>query len=174
MAQHAVIRTDLMAGTEDYGQLKSVKFYSSEAPAAIDNGNLVVLDSLLAGEREIYKAVAPSATSKPSHLYITAGVVLFYDESVRHYEDEWENAADVPVRAYKLHDGDVFGVTVDAFTAEPAVGNFVQFAADSTKMTGAASASATSFGKVIAKETAGRHTYFVVAVMDVATAVAGG
>lgn len=170
MTKHAVIRTDLMAGTEDYGQLKSVKFYKSSSPAAIDNGNLVVIDSLLAGEREIYKAVAPTSTSKPSHLYITAGVVLFYDQSVAHYEDEWENAADTAIRAYKLHDGDVFGVTVDAFTSEPEVGNFVEFTAENTKMTGNSSASATSFGKVIAKESAGRYTYWVVAVMDVATA----
>ena len=170
MAKHAVIRTDLMAGTEDYGQLKSVKFYKSESPAAIDNGNLVVLDSLAKGEREIYKAVAPTSTSKPTQLYITAGVVLFYDQSVAQYEDEWENAADTAIRAYKLCDGDVFSVTVDAFTSEPTVGNFVEFSDDNTKMTGNSSATAKSFGKVIAKEIAGRYTYWVVAVMDVATA----
>lgn len=166
--KHAVIRTDLMAGTEDYGQLKSAKFYSGSDMVAIDNGNIVVLDGLVESEREIFKAVAPTATSKPSQLYVTAGVVLFYDESVRHYEDEWVNEAGKATRLYKLHDGDIFSVTADAFETAPTVGQFVEFTATETTMKGAAVASATSFGKIVAIEKAARYTYYVIEVSDVA------
>lgn len=37
--KHAVVRTDNLGGTKNGEQLASVIFYSSDAPAAIDNGN---------------------------------------------------------------------------------------------------------------------------------------
>jgi len=41
--KHAVVRTDNLGGTKNGEQLASVIFYSSDATAEIDNGNIVVL-----------------------------------------------------------------------------------------------------------------------------------
>ena len=50
---------------------------------------LVVLGEKLG--REVYKATAPTATSTVADLYLTAGVELFYDQTVAHYLPEWVN-----------------------------------------------------------------------------------
>ena len=81
--KHAVVRLDLMSGTTDGSLLKSVKVYKNDNPVAIDNAQLVVL-----GEREgreVYKATAPTAESKPKDLVLIASEELFYDETRTHY-----------------------------------------------------------------------------------------
>ena len=81
--KHAVVRLDNMSGTKDGSLLKSVKVYKSDAAVAIDNAQLVVL-----GEREgreVYKATAPTAESKPKDLVLIASEELFYDETRTHY-----------------------------------------------------------------------------------------
>ena len=96
--KHAVVRIDKLGGTLDGAQLESAIFYKESDAAEIDNAQLVVLGEKLG--REVYKATAPTATSTVADLYLTAGVELFYDQTVAHYLPEWVNEAGKPVRVY--------------------------------------------------------------------------
>lgn len=107
--KHAVVRLDNMSGTKDGSLLKSVKVYKNDNPVAIDNAQLVVL-----GEREgreVYKAIAPTAESKPKDLVLIASEELFYDETRTHYLTEWVNEAGEICRGYVLHNGNIFTLT---------------------------------------------------------------
>lgn len=164
--KHAVVRLDLMSGTTDGSLLKSVKFYNNDAAAEIDNGQLVVL-----GEREgreVYKATAPTATSKPKDLVLIASEELFYDETRTHYLTEWVNEAGKICRGYVLHNGDDFSVTKEAFDTTPEKGKFVGFAADSTKIAVQAAADDKTFGKIESVEKTGwgdgAYEYFEIRV----------
>lgn len=56
--KYAVVRTDLMSGTDVRSGLVSLKYMGAagSTPTAIQNGSVVLLDGLLDSEREIYKA----------------------------------------------------------------------------------------------------------------------
>lgn len=115
--KHAVVRTDNLGGTKNGEQLASVIFYSSDAPAAIDNGNIVVLGEKLG--REAYKATAPAAGAVAEDLYVIAEEELFYDQSVAHYLTEWVNEAGKTIRAYSLDSKGGFSVTAELLTVLP-------------------------------------------------------
>ena len=151
--KHAIVRLDNMSGTYDGSLLKSVKVYKNDAEVAIDNAQLVVL-----GEREgreVYKATAPTAESKPSDLVLVASEELFYDETRTHYLTEWENEAGSICRGYVLHNGDIFSATAEAFSKAPETGKFVGFAADDTKIQIQSAADDKTFGKIAGSEKTG-------------------
>lgn len=167
--KHAVIRTDKMTGTDVDTQLYNVKFYSEDEAAVIDNGNIVMIGDLDPENRDVHTVTAPTGEVDMGDLAVTAGVCLFYDESTRHYEDEWENEAERAFRAYGLHNGCMFSVTAEAFEGTPEVGKYVGYTAGSTKIALADAASATTFGKIIDSDIAGRYEYFCIRVSTNAT-----
>ena len=171
--KHAVIRTDNMAGTHEGSLLKHVMFYDGDEKAAIDNAQVVQIGALETGEREVFVAEAPTAGASVHDLAIIAGVTLFYDESVRHYEDEWENAAGVATRAYMYHPNSIFSATPEAFDGTPAVGKYVGYTAGSTKLTVQDAAGATTFGEIIDKQVVGRYTYFGIREIEPVKAASG-
>jgi len=163
MANHAIVRLDNVSAQYDGALIKSAKFYNGETVAAIDNAQVVTLDGLLSGEREIYKAVAPAAVT--DKIYLTAGVELMYDESEYHGLEDYTNEAGKPFRVIELQSGDTFSATAEAFDATPVVGNFVVVTAGSTKL--AVKATVTDehvIGKIVQIETVGPNTYYVVSV----------
>ncbi len=163
---HAVVRTDNMVGTDVRAQLVSVKYIVGSTPTAIDNGNVLKLDGLMEGEREIFKGVAPAANTALGDVVLVASPEVMYDERLRNLDD-YQNEADKACRGYRLHSGDIFSVTKDALDGEeaPAVGNIVELKAG-TKLNIAKSLtqSSTAVGKIIAVETAGSYTYYVIKV----------
>lgn len=172
--KHAVIRTDNMAGTHEGSLLKHVMFYDGSNKAAIDNAQVVEIGALETGEREIFVAKAPAAGASVHNLAIVAGVVLFYDESVRHYEDEWENAAGAATRAYMYHPNTIFSATAEAFSGTPEVGKYVGYTAGSTKLTVQSAFGETTFGVIIDKQIVGRYTYFGIREIEPKTAAVSG
>ena len=170
MANHAVIRTDLMTGTTVGADLVSFIYMDAEGnPAAIENGNVVKLEGLAdTNNRELWKAVDPAADTAMRDVVVVAGVELLYDERKKNLTD-YINVAGKPVRGYIPHSRDIFSVTVEALDvaegAEPAVGNIVELMAG-TKLHVAAAATegSTQFGQIIAVEQAGRYTYYVIQV----------
>ena len=52
--KHAVVGTDMLVGSSNAAYLKSVVFYKDGSPAAIDNGNIVVIGDAIGPET--YKA----------------------------------------------------------------------------------------------------------------------
>lgn len=164
--KHAVVRTDNLGGTKNGEQLASVIFYSGDAPAAIDNGNIVVLGEKLG--REAYKATAPAAGAVKEDLYVIAEEELFYDQTVAHYLTEWVNEAGKTIRAYSLDSKGGFSVTAEAFDGTPEVGKTVGFTADSTKIKVEDSKGDATFGTILEKETVGfgegKYTYFYISL----------
>ena len=162
--KHAVVRTDNLGGTKNGEQLASVIFYSSDATAEIDNGNIVVLGEK-AG-REAYKATAPTATTVKEDLYVIAEEELFYDQTVAHYLKEWVNPAGKIIRAYSLDSKGGYSVTAEAFDGTPAIGKYVGFVADSTKAKVQDTADASTFGTITDKDITGfgegKYEYFYI------------
>lgn len=167
---HAVVRIDEMAGTTNPTFLKSVMFYDDDDQADVDNAQVVVVGDKI--DREVYKATAPAAGAKREELYITAGVELFYDQTVTHYLKEWTNAAGKAFRVYQLVGNGTFSATAEAFDGTPEVGKYVGYTADSTKLTIQEAATATTFGKIVYKETSGygdgQCEYFMVDLVPAA------
>lgn len=164
-AIHAVVRTDAMAGTDVRGQLVSVKYMGADknTPTDIDNGNVVLLDKLAEGEREVYVGTDVAANSKLSDVVLIASPEVMYDERLKNLSDYY-NEADTISRGYHIHSGDTFSVTGEALNGTKAVGDIVELAAG-TKLTSAASGSgATVVGKIIEIEKVGRYTYYAIKV----------
>lgn len=168
--KHAVVGTDSMAGTKNPVYLKHIVFYKDGEPAAIDNGNIVMIGDAIGPES--YKAEAPTADSKRPLLALVAGVELFYDETRTHYLTEWENEAGKVTRVYLLVAGaDSFRVTAEAFDGTPEKGKFVAFAAGSTKLKIEDSETANNVFGVIKHDPVkvgfgdGQYTYYIVDVI---------
>lgn len=167
MADHAVIRTDLMSGTNVNAGLRSFKYMGAGSTATdIDNGCVVKLDGILdANEREVWKAVTPAANTPLNQLAIVATPELHYDER-KHALKEFYNAAGKICRGYTPHSRDIFSVTAEALdgvTASTAVGAGVELQA-SVKLKVNASA-ASPIGKLIAIEDIKGVKFYVIEIL---------
>lgn len=171
MANHAVVRTDLMYGTDVRAGLVSIKYMGANGKTAtdIDNGNVLVASALMEGEREIFVGAKPAANSDLNDIVLIASPEVMYDERLRNLHDFY-NVAGKAARGYRLHHNDVFGVTAEAldlgsFTDKTALGKVVELKAD-TKMKVVASLTpgSTQVGVIEAVEVAGPYTYFVIRV----------
>lgn len=168
MAKHAVVRTDLIDGTDVRSKLVSVKYLGADGstPTAIDNGNVLAVKSLVSGEREVYVGEAPEADSSIDDIVLIASVETMYDERKKNL-DEFENEAGDICRGYRLGHGNIFSVTKEALDGvdAPAVGDVVELKAG-TKLNVAKSATSgsTVVGTILAVEVAGRYTYYVIKV----------
>lgn len=168
MAKHAVVRTDLMDGTDVRGQLVSVKYMGADGatPTEIDNGNVLKVESLIDGEREVYAGVTPAADTAITDIVLVASVEVMYDERKKNL-DEYVNEADKICRGYRLHHGNIFSVTKDALDGveTPAVGNVVELKAGTKlNVASAATEGSTAVGKIIDIEIAGRYTYYAIKI----------
>ena len=165
---YCVVRTDKLMGTDVRSMLESVKYMGADGatPTEIENGNVLKVGALLAGEREIKVGSAVAASDELDDIVLVASPEVLYDERVRDL-DQFINKAGRIVRGYHLHSGDIFSVTKDglAGVAAPAVGNVVELAAG-TKLNVAASATSgsTQVGTIIAIDVVGRYTYYVIQV----------
>lgn len=163
---HGVVRTDKMFGTDNRTGLWTLQYLPSNTATAVDNGNVVVRGDLVTGEREIYKASTPTTTTALEDVVLVATPEVEYD--ARKYAiDEFENKAGALLRGYSLKPGCIFSVTKDALggSSSPAVGNLVELQAGTKlKVVASATANTTQVGKIIAIETVGRFTYYVIQV----------
>lgn len=160
MANYGVIRTDLVKATKS-GNILSGRFYNGSTATAIENGNLVKLDSLIDGERDLWKVVAPGAITA-SDLYVVATPEIIYDESLKSKGalDQFINEAGANITLVPLEVGDIIGVSDACITQingeeTPEVGNYVTPSAAGTKWQEIASASLNTEvfrGKIIARE----------------------
>ncbi len=160
MANYGVIRTDLVKATKS-GNILSGRFDNGSTAAAIENGNLVKLDSLIEGERDLWKVVAPGGTTA-SDLYVVATPEIIYDETLKSSGalDQFRNEAGANITLVPLEVGDIISVSDACITQingkeTPEVGNYVTPSAAGTKWQEIASASLTTEvfrGKIIARE----------------------
>lgn len=165
MANHAVVRTDKLAGTDVRSELLSVRYQPSNTMTAIDNGNVVLVGALEEGSREIYVGATPAANSSLDDIVLIASPEITYDQ---HYDlSEFVNEAGAIARGYRLRTHDIFSVTKEALDgkATPEVGDKVELKAG-TKLNVAASATqnSTQVGEIIDINVVGRFTFYVVEV----------
>lgn len=167
MAQtvHAIVRTDLMQGTVDGSSLVSLRYMGSGSTAtAIDNGNIVVVEELIDGERELYKGVTPAAGSDFNKLVLVATPENMTDERKRNL-NEFVNEAGADARGYRLRHGNIFSVTAEALDGTPSKGSIVEAQAGTKlKVVASATEDSTAIGKIIDTEVVGADTYYVVRI----------
>lgn len=159
MAIHSVVRLDNV----EHAPIESVRYYEGSALAAIDNGRVVKLDTLI--DREVFKAVAPEASTPISQVVLVASPELMYDVALVNANQFFNDTEGVAARGYGFYNGMKFSATEDAFTGTPAVGNIVELAAGTKmKVVASATSGSTKIGRVIALETVGSYKYVVVRV----------
>lgn len=159
--KYCVVRTDLVSGTKQPADLRSVRFYNAEGEKAeVENGVIVMLQGYEEGQREVMKAVAATAGAKLSECAIIAAPEVMYDER-KHNLDEFINEAGKAVRAYIPRSTNLFSFTAEGFVnkAVPAVDAEVGIGAN-----GKIDAAGTGLGKCIHIETAGRYTYYTIQI----------
>lgn len=163
---HPIVRTDLMSGTVDGAQLRSVMYYDGEKTAEVENGAIVKLEGML--DREVFKGVAPKAGDELKDLVLIASPEIIYEKSNSNLED-FINPKDEPARGYRLHIGNIFSVTSDGFVvgegAEVEKGDVVEIV-DGVKPTIAKTATEgnTKIGVVADIDVVGGKTYYAVLV----------
>ena len=167
---YAVVRTDKMAATDVRAGLVSVRYQPSATNTAIENGNVVLLDGLETGSREVYKGATPAANSALKDIVLIATPEVIYDERKRNLTD-FRNEAGRIARGYHLHVNDIFSVTKDALdgAATPAVGDVVELKAG-TKLNVVAAATgltsgSTQVGTIVDINTVGKLTYYAIQVV---------
>jgi len=157
---YGVVRTDNVKATND-GAIKSGRFYVSTTPTLIENGNIVKLDSLISGQRDLWKVVAPAAVTA-KNCYLVATPEIIFNEALKSNGalDAFRNAAGANITLLALEVGDNFSISDDCITVIddsedlPTVGNYVTPSASGTKWTEVASIASNEvfYGKVIARE----------------------
>lgn len=167
---YGVFRSDLMSGTDVAADLVSVKFYagSPEAPAAIENGNVVKLSGLITGEREVNKGVTPAANDSLEDIVIIGTPEVNYDERKKNLDDFRNEAGDIS-RGFIPRSRNICSVTAEALDiaagVTPAVGYVVELQAGTKlKVVASGTAGSTKFGEIIAIETTSRYTYYVIKI----------
>lgn len=160
---YCVFRSDLMHGSDTGVDLVSVRVYDSDDnPIAVENGAIVELKEYEEGEREVWKGVLASASSKLSDCVVIGSEEVFYDERKKNL-DEFINEANSICRGYILRSRNMFSVTKEGFVGGtvPKKGDTVAVGAD-----GKINASGSGLGTVQAVEMAGRYTYYVIRIAN--------
>lgn len=115
MAKNMIVRLDNVAGTKVGSLVKSIKYYdSADAVAEVQNGVFVEVGELVAGEREVHKAV--DATEADENVAIICNPEVIYDQNGLGDSDlgNYINGADEIIRAILLHEGDIFSIANEA------------------------------------------------------------
>ncbi|MGA9219593.1 MAG: hypothetical protein WBZ57_00205 [Pseudomonas graminis] len=119
----AIVRKDkLLAGYN--GNLESVKVHNNAGSATVQttNGVFVVVEGLMAGEREVKKARLGATADFALDVCLIHNAEIMYDERKYKLADFVIDAGKV-ARAYRLYDGDIITLTTDLFADAPTVGD---------------------------------------------------
>lgn len=159
----AMVRLDNVAATKVPSLIKSAKYMVGSTETAIENGMFVAIGGLIDGEREVHSATAPTAAT--TYFGIVCTPELEYAEKGYHDLNTFANEAGDIIRVITLQKGDIFSVSAEALSAVPTVGKLVELQAGTKgKVVSTATSGSTQVGKVIAVETAGRITWYVIEV----------
>lgn len=159
---YTVFRSDLLSGTSQGADLISARVYDTDetTPIAVENGTIIEIKELEEGQREIYKAVLATSSSKLSDCAVVGTPEVFYDERQKNL-DEFINEAGTAVRGYILRSRNMFSETKEGFVGGtvPEKGDEVGIGAN-----GKLDTAGTGFGTCVAIEVAGRYTYYVIRI----------
>jgi hypothetical protein len=119
----AIVRKDkILSGYN--GNLESVMVHNNAGSATVEttNGVFVVVEGLMAGQREVKKARLAGSADATKDVLLVHSPEVMYDERKWKVED-FVIAKDKVARAYRLSTGDIITLTADLFVAEPSVGD---------------------------------------------------
>ena len=146
---YAIVTRERMTSESVSAARLSAKYLPAGTATAIENGNLVLIGTLVSGEREVYTATTPAANSALSAIGLVTTPEVMADERKKNL-DEFRNEAGDIITVDKLFSGDVFSVTVDGLTGTKTVGDVVELQAGTKLNTAATStASSTKVGTLI-------------------------
>ena len=151
---HCICDTSNMAGTRLPSKHINVKLI-----ADADNGNIVAIEGLAAGEAEVYTVKQPTATTELGKLALVKAPEVMADERLRNLGDFYNKNGQI-VRAYLFEPGDTFRLTKEGIAGSPTVGHVVEAQAGYKLKDAASPTSNTVVGTIIAQE----GDYFVVRV----------
>ena len=144
---YTVITREAMASEYDGTKRKSAKFYSSDAPAEIENGMVVKIAGTIPGEREVLKVVAPEGSEDVADLWIVTTPEVDADERKKNLSD-FVNKAGQIITIDKLMPNDIFSLTAEGLAGTAVAGHKVGLAsAGGVKL--AVAASESGMGTVI-------------------------
>jgi len=158
--KHAIIRTDLMIGTDVGAHLGMGRYLGGDGatptPTAIDNGNVVKIGGLIEGERDLRVYTTPAANTPIDQIGIIASPERFYD-GLTHGVKDYVNIEGHNLRVYLLTgmtSSSCFTVTADGFEIgtglTPEKGWTAELMAGTKlKLVATATAGSTVVGKVI-------------------------
>lgn len=146
---YSVVTREAMQSESVANLRKSFKYQPSGVDTAVENGNVVVKGALIDGQREVYTASTPTATSKLADILLVTTPEVLADERLKNLSD-FRNEAGSIATGDKLFSGDIFSVTAEGFTGTPAKGNIVELQAG-TKLNAVATltAGSTQVGTII-------------------------
>ena len=124
---YAVITREAMASEYDGTKRKSAKFYSSDAPAEIENGMVVKIAGTIPGEREVLKVVAPEGSEDVADLWIVTTPEVDADERKKNLSD-FVNKAGQIITIDKLMPNDIFSLTAEGLDGTAVAGHNVGLA----------------------------------------------
>ena len=124
---YAVITREAMASEYDGTKRKSAKFYSSDAPAEIENGMVVKIAGTIPGEREVLKVVAPEGSEDVADLWIVTTPEVVADERKKNLSD-FVNEAGQIITIDKLMPNDIFSLTAEGLAGTAVAGHKVGLA----------------------------------------------
>ena len=124
---YTVITREAMASEYDGTKRKSAKFYSSDAPAEIENGMVVKIAGTIPGEREVLKVVAPEGSEDVADLWIVTTPEVDADERKKNLSD-FVNKAGQIITIDKLMPNDIFSLTAEGLAGTAVAGHKVGLA----------------------------------------------
>lgn len=147
---YAKFRSDIMSGTTNPEDLVSVKYQESSVDKEIENGCVVLVGELIAGEREVRVATTPAKDAKIDNLAIIGSEEVIR-EKTKYSKDEFINAVGDVARGYRLNKAhQIFSVTAAALTGTVAKGNVVELdGSNKLAVVSSATSGNTSVGKVV-------------------------
>lgn len=158
---YTVFRCDNMPGIDQRTEICSVLVQDADGnPIAVENGTIVEIGALVAGEHDLYVATLATAASDLKKCAVLGTPEVIYDECLRKNLDDFQNEAGVPATAYRIRLGGVFSVTANGF-----VGGTVPTAegADVGIGTGGKiDASGSGLGSILAIDQTPRYTYYAI------------
>lgn len=118
----AIVNLNLMAGNKIDSYLQSVQLAE-----AVENGSLVVLGGVVAGNPEVRVATAPVDVTTEEVLLVASPELVEINGYRIDVSDPslFVNPANKPARAYRLKNGDTFTITDVGFDGTSTVGQFV-------------------------------------------------
>lgn len=125
---YAIVTRERMTSESVSAARLSAKYLPSGTATAIENGNVVLIGSLVSGEREVYTTTTPAKDSLLSVIGLVTTPEVMVDERKKNLDEFINEAGDI-ITVDKLYSGDIFSVTVDGLTGTKTVGDVVELQA---------------------------------------------